>query len=140
MIHTTQSVEETLAYASDFARSLKGGEAIALTGSLGAGKTTFVQGLAQGLNIEPKYYVNSPTFTLMNEYHSTTGQRFIHLDLYRLHSYEEFVDLGVEEPQDESSIMVVEWADKFSELKDFFDFWIHLTHQDENSRILSITS
>jgi tRNA threonylcarbamoyladenosine biosynthesis protein TsaE len=66
--HVSKSASQTANIAADFGRTLKPGRVIGLIGDLGAGKTTFVQGLARGLGIDPDYYVNSPTFTLINEY------------------------------------------------------------------------
>ncbi len=87
---------------------LQGGELILLDGQLGTGKTTFTQGLAQGLGITE--IVNSPTFTLLKEYASQPP--LYHFDLYRLDNPEEIVDLGFEDYFYGSGVCVVEWADK----------------------------
>lgn len=105
--------EETLAYAKKLGESLRGGEVIAFYGELGAGKTTFVQGLAQGLGI--KETVNSPTFTIMKLYdlEGEKIKKFCHIDTYRLNSFQELEDLGVEEYwQDKGTVSAVEWAEK----------------------------
>ena len=132
----THSAQETQNIASDFAKKLKGGECIALQGSLGAGKTTFVQGMALGLKIDPRYYVNSPTFTLINEYKGT--KRLVHMDLYRLHSYAEVLDLGYEDLLGSDSLLVVEWADKFSEMQTIFQYQINLEIVGEDDRKIEI--
>ncbi|MFC1478948.1 tRNA (adenosine(37)-N6)-threonylcarbamoyltransferase complex ATPase subunit type 1 TsaE, partial [Candidatus Margulisiibacteriota bacterium] len=90
------------------------GQVIALIGQLAAGKTTFVQGLADQLQI--KDYVVSPTFTLVNEYRQGKMPLY-HIDLYRLNSLEEALAAGIQEylpPED--GITVVEWADHIPEL------------------------
>ncbi len=93
---------ETINFGIEFAKGLKGDEVICLRGELGAGKTTFVKGLAQGLGIIEGYQVRSPTFTIVNEY-PTRKTRLIHIDLYRVEDFEleQFVGEG---------IVVVEWA------------------------------
>src|SRR5215469_13702433 len=105
---------------------LQGGELILLVGSLGTGKTTFTQGLAQGLGIVEA--VNSPTFTLLKEYPGQPrpeiqpgtpkriGPALYHFDLYRLDNPEEILDLGFEDYFYGTGVCVVEWADKANEL------------------------
>ena len=85
------------------------GSIISLNGRLGAGKTTFVKGIALGLGImEP---VTSPTFTLISEY---TGYNInlYHMDMYRIESYEELMMTGGEELMNGDGISIIEWADK----------------------------
>ncbi len=106
--YTTYSPEETKAVAAELASFLKGGEEIALVGDLGAGKTTFVQGLAQALGSQAK--VKSPTFTLMNIYpvvHPTIKQ-IAHLDYYRLQETGAS-DLGLDEYKTPDTVIVSEW-------------------------------
>ncbi len=94
---------------------LSSGDVVALTGPLGAGKTVFVQGIAEALNItEP---VTSPTYTLISEYE---GQfKLYHMDLYRLDNPKEFVWLGVEEMLGGQGICLIEWAERaINELPD----------------------
>jgi tRNA threonylcarbamoyladenosine biosynthesis protein TsaE len=101
---------------------MRGSELILLNGQLGTGKTTFTQGLAQGMGISAN--INSPTFTLLKEYagqleaHSRNGKTphrgpaLYHFDLYRLDNPEEIFDLGFEEYFDSDGVCVVEWAEK----------------------------
>jgi tRNA threonylcarbamoyladenosine biosynthesis protein TsaE len=106
---TTHSEAETAALASEFARSLAAGAVILLSGDLGAGKTAFVRGLAEGLGIDPGL-VSSPTFTLIQEYR---GGRLPlhHVDLYRLRSIE-VDDLGLDELTLEAGVTAIEWPDR----------------------------
>ncbi len=104
----SNSVEETLQIAENLAKNFTGGEIVFLQGDLAAGKTAFSSGIAQALGIhEP---VTSPTFPIINEYHS--GRlAFYHMDLYRLKTYEEFHHLGGEDYLYGDGVCVIEWPD-----------------------------
>ncbi len=104
----TKSPEETQALARKIAQSLEPGEVILLEGDLGAGKTTFIQGLAQGLGVSEDYYVSSPTFALINEYPGRIT--LFHIDLYRLEP-EEVEDLGLEDLLNQG-VIAIEWAER----------------------------
>ena len=132
----SHSVKETQEIARDLAQTLKGGEKIGLVGSLGSAKTTFVQGMAMALGIDPQYYVNSPSYTLINEYNGR--KRLIHMDLYRLDSYEALVHLGYEDLLGPDSVLVVEWADKFPEIRSLFDYRVLFEIADDASRRVSV--
>jgi tRNA threonylcarbamoyladenosine biosynthesis protein TsaE len=106
---TSRSPEETRAAAAALSPLLAAGDIILLGGDLGAGKTTFTQGLARGLGIDEP--VTSPTFTLLHSYQSPTGLRLLHADLYRLDHLQEVVDLGLPELLEEGAAAVVEWGD-----------------------------
>ncbi len=94
-------------FALSLSKDIKGGEIIFLRGELGSGKTTFVKGFAAGFGIDEKT-VRSPTFTIVNEYPGETLE-MIHVDLYRLQSKEEVIELALEDIIDETTVMVVEW-------------------------------
>ncbi len=80
-----------------------------LNGEMGAGKTTFVKAICNALNIhEP---VTSPTFSLVNEYESSSDQKVFHFDLYRLKSEEELYDIGFEEYLDQKAYVFIEWPE-----------------------------
>ncbi|MFL5732309.1 MAG: tRNA (adenosine(37)-N6)-threonylcarbamoyltransferase complex ATPase subunit type 1 TsaE [Chloroflexia bacterium] len=85
------------------------GDVVLLDGEFGTGKTTFTQGVARGLGLDP-HYVNSPTFTLINEYRGGR-HRLYHVDLYRLEGMEEVATLGLGDYFDGSGITVVEWPE-----------------------------
>jgi len=112
MKYTTTSAGETLALAKKVADSLKGGEVIALSGDLGAGKTTFAKGLARALKI--KKPVTSPTFVLMKIY-PTKGKikKLVHIDCYRLTGPQDIEAIGAPEYFNQSdTITVIEWPEK----------------------------
>ena len=88
---------------------LTGGEVLALTGSLGAGKTALVRGIAASLGVPPKS-VSSPTFVLAHEYHGRIP--LVHIDLYRLHTDAEAESIGLDEYLAGSAVVAIEWADR----------------------------
>ena len=102
------TAEDTRSIGTAIAPLLRAGDAIALTGELGAGKTTFVQGVARGLGFAGA--VASPTFTLVREYR-TDRLTILHADVYRLDRVQEVLDLGLSEMLDDRSVLLVEWGD-----------------------------
>jgi tRNA threonylcarbamoyladenosine biosynthesis protein TsaE len=107
---TTQSEEETAAIGREVGSTLSAGDVLLLYGDLGAGKTAFVRGLAEGLGIR-RDEVSSPTFTLIQEYRGGRLPLF-HVDLYRIEDPREFDELGLEEIA-EDGVLAIEWADKY---------------------------
>jgi tRNA threonylcarbamoyladenosine biosynthesis protein TsaE len=105
----SESEPETLRLAGEFARGLLPGDIVALEGDLGAGKTVFVRGMAEGLGADPDS-VTSPTFALVHEYPCPAPVgRFVHLDLYRLDPAErELEELGLPQILD-GAVAAVEW-------------------------------
>lgn len=103
------SSEETLALGRKMARELPPNAVIALSGGLGAGKTTFVQGLAQGLGITDP--IQSPTFVILNIY-----KGLYHFDLYRLKNSDDFTSLGFEEYFQKGGICAIEWPDRITKI------------------------
>lgn len=111
----SNSQEETKEIARDISQHFKNkGGVIALSGELGAGKTTFVQGFAQGLGITEK--VISPTFVLIRQHLIPDTQRTLyHIDLYRLEGKISSIELGLKDMIDGKNIILIEWAEKISE-------------------------
>lgn len=112
----SKSAHQTLQIAAGFAKGLKPGAVVGLIGDLGAGKTTFVQGMARGLGIDPEYYVNSPSFTLVNEYRGR-GTPLIHVDLYRIDKPREGETLGLDEYLASGAVIAVEWIERMPDLE-----------------------
>ncbi len=104
----TTSEDQTRALAAKLGAKLRPGDVVLLFGELGAGKTTFVKGLARGLEVPEDYYVQSPTFALINEYPGRVP--LYHVDLYRLEP-EETYDLGLEELVAQG-VVAIEWPEK----------------------------
>ncbi len=113
MIYETNSLSDTLKLGREFARQVQPGDVCALIGGLGAGKTAFVQGVAEGLGItEP---VSSPTFTIMQVYEGGRMPLY-HFDVYRIAAIEEMDEIGYEDCFYGSGITIVEWADLITEI------------------------
>ena len=107
--HITNSESETAAIGRALAGTFSAGDVVLLEGDLGAGKTAFVRGLAEGLGVAPDD-VSSPTFTLVQEYRGGRLPLF-HVDLYRLNDPREIDDLGLDEIADDG-VLAIEWAEK----------------------------
>ena len=108
----TSGPKETQAVGQAIAGVLGSGDVISLTGDLGAGKTTLVQGAARGLGVDEP--VLSPTFTLVRQYQGT-GMVY-HLDVYRLDRLQEVLELGFEEMLDQGGVVFIEWGDAIEAL------------------------
>jgi tRNA threonylcarbamoyladenosine biosynthesis protein TsaE len=107
--HITHSEEETAAVARNLAATLGAGDVLLLSGNLGAGKTEFVRGVAEGLGVDP-HEVSSPTFTLVHEYRGGRLTLY-HVDLYRL-DRAATADLGLEEMGVADGVLAIEWPDR----------------------------
>ena len=104
---------ETRQVAQELLETLKPGAVLALYGDLGAGKTCFIQGLAQAMGV--RRAVSSPTFTLIHEY-IAEGLRLYHVDLYRIRDSREALSLGLDEYIHGDGITAIEWAERVTEL------------------------
>lgn len=109
----SHGLEETRNLGNTIGTWIKQPLIIALIGDLGSGKTVFVQGLAKGLEVPAKYYITSPTFTLINEYPGRYP--LYHVDLYRLVSIRDLEDIGLEDLFYQQAVIAIEWADKLAD-------------------------
>lgn len=117
---------------------LPAGSVLALVGELGAGKTTFVQGLAVGLGVHELSEVLSPTYTLVNEYPGVRAT-LVHVDLYRLQDEESAVALGIDEALSRrDAVAAVEWANHLPELLPAHAVWIRLTRTSPTERTCEV--
>lgn len=108
---TTYSPEETRILGAALGPLLLPGDVVSLGGELGAGKTTLVQGIAASLGVQ---HVTSPTFTIVHEYEGRYP--IVHLDVYRLNSIQEVLDLGFDELLDPGAILLLEWGEAIGPL------------------------
>lgn len=129
-----RNVAGTWEVAAALAAELRHGGLVALHGELGAGKTTFVQGLAAALGVGRP--ITSPTFTLVCEY--PLGDRlFVHMDLFRLRSPDDLLSMGFEEYLDSGAIVAVEWPERAEDLlpPGAWHVYLQLTDEAETRRI-----
>lgn len=137
MIIEVDSEKATQAYAQQLGASLKGGETIELIGDVGAGKTTFVKGLARGLGITDE--VLSPSFTISRVYDARDGLRLAHYDFYRLSDPGIMANELDETTRDNRTITVIEWADIVEGVLPASKITITFYPTSESGRRLEIT-
>jgi len=134
----TQSPYETVKLASKVAQRIREGTVVCLEGSLGAGKTLFVQSMARTLGVQGE--VTSPTFNLMNIYEGFCP--IVHFDLYRLNNEEELEDIGFYEYTDfPEGIVFIEWGEKFPESlpENYFKIEIERLKETRNMRRITFS-
>ena len=145
----TNSAVETKKFAKEFAKSLSQGDILCLYGNLGSGKTTFVQGLAEGLEIEKRIF--SPTFIIVRQYkiktpHFVKASRgkqnsifFYHIDLYRIQTKQDLLGLGIDEIlKDEKNIVSIEWAEKLFDFLPKKRIDLKFKYIDQNERLIEV--
>lgn len=132
----TDSCEKTMELGKALGKSLKAGDVIAFTGTLAAGKTYFTKGIALALQIEEE--VTSPTFTIVYEYYGSLS--LYHFDLYRLISYEDFMDMGGEEYLYGDGVCVIEWSEKILKELPKNTIFVDIQIKDEEMREITINN
>ncbi len=134
----SRSPVQTQSWGKKLGKLLGGGEIIGLTGELGSGKTCFVKGLAQGVDVDKRAWVRSPTFTLINEYDGRVP--LFHVDLYRLSSVTEMEELSLRECFFSDGVSVIEWFERLPEDEVDEYLRIRFDHEDGNKRRLTFTT
>lgn len=122
--------------ALDLLERLKTGSIVVLVGEMGVGKTTFTQSVLRAMGIED--LEGSPTYSLINEYESPYFGKVYHMDLYRLNSLDEALDIGIEELLYQNVICFIEWPEKIKELLPDNTIWVYLRANEDLSRIITI--
>ena len=110
--YISKSEQDTIDFAKNYAKNLKPGDIIVLSGELGSGKTKFVQGVLENFNLQDE--ISSPTFTIVNEYNSDTVNIY-HFDVYRLEDSDEFFAIGGEE-YFSKGICLIEWGELIEDI------------------------
>lgn len=134
----SKSAQQTQDIASKLASNLKGSEILCFSGELGAGKTTFIQGLAKGLEITEN--ITSPTFVIFKKYQAKNNLEFYHFDLYRIQDPQEVLDLGFTEIiNNKKNIVCIEWSEKIKDLLPLKNaIFIKLEYLDKDQRKIII--
>ena len=137
MHFVSHSTQETEQFGEEVAKSLRGGDVLAFTGSLGMGKTAFTRGLARGLGCRGR--VTSPTFTIVNEYDGKTP--LFHFDMYRLGSSDELFDIGWDDYLARGGVCAVEWSERVSDALPDDTIYVDIARgeEDENTRTITVT-
>jgi tRNA threonylcarbamoyladenosine biosynthesis protein TsaE len=125
--------DDLIAVASNLLQHLGGRKIIALRGSMGAGKTTFIRYLAKAMGIEDM--VSSPTYGYVNEYESSFYGKVYHFDLYRLDTLDQAYDIGIEEYIYSESLCIIEWPEIISELLPDETVWVDIEVTEEGDRV-----
>ncbi len=134
MIIYTNNETETENAGAEFAANLPDGAVVAFYGDLGAGKTAFVRGMARGMGIKSR--VNSPTFTIVNEY---IGKRELyHFDMYRLGSADELFDIGWEDYLARGGVCAVEWSENVADAFEGDEIVVRIEKVSDTGRKISI--
>ena len=136
--YTTHSADETIALGRELAAKLHDLRMVILHGDLGAGKTTLVKGIAEGIEAASQDDVTSPTFTLIHEYRGPDVTLY-HVDLYRIDTERELATLGLDELcASEGSLVVIEWGEKFPRLLAECDAEIRIERVGEMERKVTV--
>ncbi len=135
MTYITHSESETENLGAGFAATLPAGAVAALYGELGCGKTAFVRGMAKGMGIG--CLVNSPTFTIVNEYEGGKMPLF-HFDMYRLGSADELYDIGWEDYLSRGGVCAVEWSENVPGAFDGDEYTVRFTKLSDTDREITI--
>lgn len=134
--YTTTSEEETKDLAKKLAKQLRG--VIALSGELGTGKTTFIQGFAKGLDIKEK--ILSPTFILIRQHYIPNSKQILyHLDLYRIDDPDQIESVGIKELlQNPKNLILIEWAEKIKKYLPKETTWIYFETLGNSKRKITV--
>ncbi len=133
---TIASTEELAKAAKEFIKIIDGKRSLAITGQMGAGKTTFIKAICEQLGV--KDTISSPTFSIVNEYLTTKGDKVFHFDFYRIKTEQEAFDMGYEDYFYSKAYCFVEWPEKIASLLPPGTVNVNIT-LDGEKRIVSIT-
>ena len=122
--------------SKQFVQAMNQNTVFAFYGKMGAGKTTFIKAICEELGVTD--VINSPTFSIVNEYRSdTTGELIYHFDFYRIKKIEEVYDMGYEDYFDSGAVCFIEWPELIDDLLPGDAVKVSITEQEDGSRIVS---
>ncbi|MCM1355371.1 MAG: tRNA (adenosine(37)-N6)-threonylcarbamoyltransferase complex ATPase subunit type 1 TsaE [Staphylococcus sp.] len=137
---TVANLEALPAAAREFLGLMDDATVYAFDGSMGAGKTTFINALCRELGVEDDP-TGSPTFSIVNEYRSdTTAELIYHFDLYRIEDLEQAFDIGIEDYLDSGALCLIEWPDRIADILPDDTVWVKIEELSDGSRRLSVGS
>ncbi len=134
LIFKLENIKEA---ASQFLSEIGNENIIAFYGDMGAGKTTFIKAICEVLGVTET--VNSPTFSIVNEYTSATGKSIYHFDFYRITNPREALDMGCNDYFYSNNLCLIEWAERIAELLPESHLAVNISEQEDGSRILEIS-
>lgn len=132
----TRSANETIDFARTVGEKLKGGEVIAYKGGLGAGKTTFTKGLADGIGLDAE--VTSPTFALVNEYRAKGKPVIYHFDMYRIETLDDLYATGFFDYLDGESILAIEWSENITDALPDDTIYVEIKTISDDTREITV--
>ena len=134
MEKNSNSPDVTMSIGFEFSQEIKAGDIIAIEGEIGAGKTTFIKGILKGLGY--KGNVNSPTYTLINEYQADS--KIIHIDCYREKNINRWIDIGFIDYLNDNNIIIIEWPEYIRKILPSDTIDIYIKHIEESIREIKI--
>lgn len=135
---TVENIEGIDAAAAKVLEAIGEKRIVALRGRMGAGKTTLAAAMMLVLRMDDE--ASSPTFAIVNEYHSSaTGQTVYHFDFYRLDSSAEALDIGVEDYWESGNLCLMEWTENIPDILPDETLFIDIEEGDDNMRLITIT-
>lgn len=133
---TIKSLDDICSAAKSFVAEMGDNTVFAFRGAMGAGKTTFIKAVCEVLGVED--VINSPTFAIVNEYRSDSGELIYHFDFYRINKQEEVFDFGYEDYFYSGSLCFVEWPEKIEELLPSDTVNVVIDVMEDGSRLLKM--
>lgn len=129
------NLEGLSSVAEEFLKCIEGKRIIAFYGPMGSGKTTFITALCKTLGVED--VVNSPTFTIVNEYRTEAAVPVYHFDFYRINKIQEALDLGFYEYMESDGLCLIEWPENIEELLPEETLKVFITVNNDGERVFS---